>query len=103
MNYFALFYHVVDDFLTRRSEHRAEHLGLAREAHARGELVLAGALHDPPDQALLVFRAPDRTAAENFARSDPYVTSGLVRRWEVRPWAVVIGDEPHGGGKAVQP
>jgi hypothetical protein len=33
------------------------HLGLVRAAHARGELVLAGALGDPPDGALLVFRA----------------------------------------------
>jgi hypothetical protein len=28
---------------------------------------------------------------ERFAQSDPYVTSGLVRRWEVQPWAVVCG------------
>jgi uncharacterized protein YciI len=96
MNYFALFYHVVDDFLTRRSEYRPEHLRLVREAHARGELVLAGALHDPPDQALLVFRAADRSVAEQFARADPYVTSGLVRRWEVRPWAVVVGPDKEG-------
>jgi uncharacterized protein YciI len=102
MKYFALFYYVVEDFVSRRSAYREGHLRLAREAHARGELVLAGALTDPADRALLVFRAADRSVAEEFARNDPYVTSGLVTRWEVRPWAVVIGDDPCGASpKAV--
>jgi len=93
MQYFALFYHVVDDFVARRSAFRDEHLRLAREAHGRGELLLAGALTDPADRALLVFRVPDRSVVEQFARDDPYVTRGLVTRWEVRPWAVVIGKD----------
>jgi uncharacterized protein YciI len=99
MNYFALFYHVVNDFVARRSAYREEHLRLAREAHRRGELLLAGALADPADRALLVFRAADRSTAEEFARSDPYVTNGLVTHWEVRPWTVVIGADatPQGG------
>jgi uncharacterized protein YciI len=42
---------------------------------------------------LLVFRAADRSVVEAFARSDPYVLAGLVTRWEVRPWTVVIGNE----------
>lgn len=92
--YYALFYYVVDDFVSRRSPYRDEHLRLAREANRRGELLLAGALSDPADRALLVFRAPDRSVVEGFARNDPYVTSGLVTRWEVRSWAVVIGSEP---------
>ena len=49
------------------------------------------ALSDPADRALLIFRAPDGRVAEAFAQSDPYVINGLVTRWEVRPWAVVIG------------
>ena len=93
MKYFALFYDVVEDFLSRRSAFRQEHLRLAHEAHRRGELVLAGALADPADKALLVFRAADRSAVEEFARNDPYVVNGLITRWEVRSWAVVIGDD----------
>lgn len=92
MKYYALFYYVVDDFVSRRSEYREEHLRLAREAHRRGELLLAGAFSDPADRALLVFRAPERSVVEDFARNDPYVLRGLVTRWEVRSWAVVIGD-----------
>jgi uncharacterized protein YciI len=93
MKYFALFYYVVDDFVSRRSPHREEHLRLARAAQSRGELVLAGALTDPADRALLVFRAADRSTVEEFVRNDPYVTRGLVTRWEIRSWAVVIGGD----------
>jgi uncharacterized protein YciI len=99
MNYFVLLYHVVDDFVVRRSPYREEHLRLAGEAHRRGELLLAGALTDPADRALLVFRAAERSTVEAFARNDPYVVNGLVTRWEVRSWAVVIGDD-RGGATA---
>jgi uncharacterized protein YciI len=92
MNYYVLFYYVADDFAARRSPYRAEHLQLAREAHRRGELLLGGALGEPTDAALLVFRAPEKSVAEDFARRDPYVLNGLVTRWEVRPWTVVIGN-----------
>jgi len=94
MNYYILIYDVVDDYVSRRSAYRADHLQLAQEANRRGELVLGGALADPVDKALLVFRAPDRTPVEEFVRNDPYVLNGLVTRWEIRPWSVVIGNEP---------
>jgi len=72
--------------------HREAHLGLVRAAHSRGELVLAGALGDPPDGALLVFRGDNADIAERFARADPYVMQGLVTGWRVRPWNVVVGN-----------
>jgi uncharacterized protein YciI len=91
MKYFALIYYLIDGYLARRAQFREEHLRQAHEAHSRGELLLAGALGEPPDRALLVFRAPDISTPEAFARNDPYVINGLVTRWEVRPWIVVIG------------
>jgi hypothetical protein len=91
MNYYLLIYHVVDDYVARRAPFREEHLRLVRETHARGELVIAGALTDPADQAVLVFHSPDRSAAEKFAANDPYVRNGLVPRWEIRNWNVVVG------------
>ena len=93
MNYYALFYELVDDMVTRRVPFREEHLRLAREASERGELVLAGALADPVDRALLVFHVDDKSKAESFARKDPYVVNGLAKSWEVRPWNVVVGNE----------
>jgi uncharacterized protein len=94
MNYYALFYEVVDDFVTRRAPFRQEHLRLAKEARERGEIIFAGALAEPADRALIVFYAPDNSKAESFARKDPYVVNGLVKKWEVRPWNVVVGNEP---------
>ena len=93
MNYYALFYEVVDDFVARRAPFRQEHLRLAAEAHGRGEIFLAGALAEPADRALIVFHAADKRTAEAFARQDPYVMNGLAKKWEVRPWNVVVGNE----------
>jgi uncharacterized protein YciI len=90
MNYYLLFYHVVDDYVARRAQFRDEHLRLARAAHERSELILGGALSDPADAALLVFRAADKSVVEDFVRTDPYVINGLVTKWEIRPWTVVI-------------
>jgi uncharacterized protein len=90
MKYFALFYDVVEDFVVRRTPFRDEHLRLARESKERGELVFGGALADPVDQALLVFRAADAAVVEHFVANDPYVRNGLVTRWRIRPWAVAV-------------
>jgi hypothetical protein len=94
MKYFALIYYGDGNFVARRAPFREEHLRLVREAHARGELVMAGGLGDPVSGALLVFRAGDAGAAERFAKADPYVTQGVASRWEVKPWAVVVGLQP---------
>jgi len=92
MAYFAMTYNLVDDYMTRRGAFREQHLKLAADAHARGELILGGAFADPPDKALIIFRAKDSKVAESFARNDPYVLNGLVKDWEIRPWNVVIGN-----------
>ena len=91
--YFILFYDYVEDYMERRSAYRPDHFVLANAAHARGELVIAGALADPPDRGVLVFKGDSPAVAEKFARADPYVRNGIVTRWEVRPWTVVIGAE----------
>ena len=93
MPYFVLHYDVVDDFVNKRMPYRPAHLQEVREANARGELVMAGALSDPA-AAMLVFRGADKSAAENFAKNDPYVKEGLVKRWSVRQWTVVVGQDP---------
>ncbi len=91
MGYSALFYHVVDKFVERRVPFRELHLAHAQAAAQRGELALGGALADPADTALLIFRGSSPETAKTFAENDPYVRNGLVQRWEVRPWNVVVG------------
>jgi uncharacterized protein YciI len=96
--HYLLFYDVVPDYEERRAALRADHLAYARAAQDRGELVLGGALADPVDGAVLLFRGDSPAVAEAFARSDPYVQGGLVTRWRVRAWTTVVGD-----GAAVAP
>jgi uncharacterized protein YciI len=88
----VLMYELVDDYVERRAALRAEHLELARAAHERGELLLAGALADPYDRALLVFAGESPELAEDFARADPYVINGLVTAWTVRQWNEVLAN-----------
>lgn len=89
--HYLLIYDVVDDYVERRAPLRHAHIALAREAEARGELVLGGALANPADTAVLLFRGDSPAAAEAFATSDPYVLNGLVKQWRVREWTTVVG------------
>jgi uncharacterized protein YciI len=90
--HYLLFYEVGDDYLSRRAEFREAHLQKAWSASERGELVLGGALANPVDGAVLLFRGDSPEVAETFAKADPYVTSGLVKRWKVREWTTVVGE-----------
>jgi len=89
--YFLLFYDYVENAVERRAPLREEHLRLAREAVARGELLMGGAFAEPVDGAVLLFQADDPSVVEAFVRADPYVTAGVVTRWRIRPWTVVVG------------
>ncbi len=89
--HYLLIYDLVPDYLERRGAYRTEHLTLAWAAHDRGELVLAGALTDPVDTAILLSQGDSPAGAEAFAAADPYVRAGLVTRWQVRPWSTVAG------------
>ena len=92
MNHYLLIYQLQDDYLARRADFRGVHLKLAWEAHERGEFVLGGALADPVDTAMLLFKGDSPKVAEDFAKGDPYVTNGLVKSWSVRQWLTVAGD-----------
>ena len=91
--HFLLFYTYAPDMLERRSAFRGQHLELARASVAAGELVLAGALADPVDQGVLLFKGPTGARAEAFAVADPYVRNGLVTAWRVREWTTVAGPD----------
>ena len=89
--YSLLFYDYVADVADRRAPFREEHLALSGELHERGILLMAGALVEPLDGAVLVFSTDDRSVVEDFVARDPYVREGLVTSWRVRLWNVVIG------------
>ena len=90
--HFLLIYDLTADYLARRSQFRDEHLTLAWRSADAGELLLGGAVDNPPDQAFLLFEAASPDAAIRFAENDPYVKHGLVQRWRVRQWNTVAGE-----------
>lgn len=90
--HFILTYELASDYLERRAEFRDEHLALAWAAQERGELILAGAIAEPADRAILVFDCATSEPAQLFAARDPYVLNGLVRAFHVRQWNTVVGD-----------
>jgi uncharacterized protein YciI len=79
--------------VSRRTQFRAEHLAMLRDLHARGEVVMGGAVGETPEGAVVIFRSDSAAAAERFAADDPYVKNGLVLSWRVQPWNVVVGGE----------
>jgi len=89
--YWILSYDLVDDYLERREPLRPEHLKQAQLARNRGELLMAGALADPYDQAVFVWKVDDTEVIDRFVAHDPYVREGLVKGFRVRKWNVVVG------------
>ena len=90
--HYLLMYELSDDYLERRGEYRTEHLQLAWDAQERGEIVVAGALAEPADMAVLMFQAESPEVVERFAKADPYVIHGLVTGYRIRQWNTVVGD-----------
>ncbi|MBS9525994.1 YciI family protein [Litoribacter ruber] len=89
-NHYILFYTTIENYVEKRTPFREEHLRLADDARQRGDLLMAGALENPADGAILVFRAQSPEVAEDFAKNDPYVKNGLITKWFVRKWNVVV-------------
>ena len=89
--HFLMFYDYAPDYLERRGAFRDAHLQRAWQAEARGELVLGGALADPPDRGVLLFQCDSADIPERFAKDDPYVQNGIVTAYSIRPWTTVVG------------
>ena len=94
MKHFLLFYEAAADYATKRAPYRKKHLEHAIAAHQHGDLLLGGAFANPVDGAVIVFQGETPKAAEEFARTDPYVLNGVVTKWWVREWTTVVGDNP---------
>ena len=53
---------------------------------------MGGALADPYDQAVFLWKVDDTEVIDRFVAHDPYVREGLVKGFRVRRWNVAIGD-----------
>ena len=84
-----LFYEYVPDIAERRATFREAHLAHIREEQAAGRIVMAGAVGDPPHSGVIVFGDVDPAVIEEWVRTDPYMTAGLVTASRIEPWNVV--------------
>ena len=90
--YYVLFYEKAPDYAEKQKPYSPAHRDHVFAAADSGALILAGSLYEPDDgAALLVFQADGPAIAEAFAAADPYVQHGIVNRWQVRRWDVVVG------------
>ena len=81
---YVLFYESADDVRAKAPAHFAAHRAYWQSFLDSGTLLMIGTFEDPQEGALAVFTT--REAAEEFARGDPFVVSGVVRNWYVRGW-----------------
>lgn len=81
---YVSFYDVAPDALPKLMEHFPAHRARLDEFHARGDLIAAGPLGQPPTSAMGIF--PSKDAAEAFVKDDPFVLNGLVSNWRIVEW-----------------
>lgn len=88
--YYILTYETVQDYVELRKPFRSEHLALLKIELEKKHVVLGGALEDPADKAVIIWKVDDKKVVEEFVANDPYVQNGLVSKYEIRSWNVVI-------------
>jgi uncharacterized protein len=80
----------VPDILEKRTPYRPDHIKLAQGLQEKGVIVAGGAFN-PPTGAVFIFSAENKDVVEGFVKKDPYVSAGLVTKYEIKEWTVVIG------------
>ena len=81
---FVVFYELAENGMPKVMENYAAHSARLHEFHARGVLLMAGPLGNPPEGALAIFTT--REAAEEFVPGDPFVLNGVVGKWRIVEW-----------------
>lgn len=81
---FVTFYEMASDAGPKIMDHFPAHRARLDDFHARGLVLAAGPLGNPPEGAMGIFHS--REAAEDFVAGDPFVQNGLVSKWRVVEW-----------------
>ena len=84
-----LFYDYPEDVVEGRGPFREGHLDLIKQWKSDGRLVMAGAVGDPPNGGVLVFKVDDPAEIEAFVDADPYALNGVIVGRRIEPWNVV--------------
>jgi len=86
---YVLLYESADDVRSKAPLHFPAHVARWKEFQEQGTLLMIGAFANPQDESsMAIFTTGE--AAEAFARSDPFVLNGVVRRWSIREWNEAI-------------
>jgi uncharacterized protein YciI len=80
------------ELIAKREPYLKDHLRLCRQAADAGKLLLWGAVGNPIDSGMLIWRGADEEEVRSFIKQDPFVTNGLVRHWRIRPFHVHVVD-----------
>jgi uncharacterized protein YciI len=88
---FVVIYRYVPDIERRRVPYREEHLRWLHGMAEQGLVLLAGAVREPVDSAVLVVRATDLYAARRLLIDDPYAKANLITEVVARPIGLAIG------------
>ena len=91
-SYLLLTLEYVDGMVEKRGPYREEHLAGARRGFDEGKIVMAGALTDPVDTGVFVFKNCEKEEVEAFVKADAYYKAGLIPGYSIRPWMVVVGN-----------
>ena len=100
--YLLLTLDYVEDILEKRDPYRAEHIAGAKAQEAAGKCVLAGALQNPTDKGVFVFKDCDEAYVKAFVEGDAYYKAGLVPGYTIRPWMIVVGGVSERRARAVR-
>lgn len=86
---YVLFYESAEDLAPKARLHFAAHQARYRKFVDAGTLLMIGPFANAQDEgSMAIFTS--REAAEDFAREDPFVLNGVVRKWHVREWNEVL-------------
>ena len=75
----------------RRAPYCEEHLRLLTRRTSAENSSWRAHFQSPSTESAFVFRAADAAVPMRFVERDPYVRNGLVTRWKVRVWNIVVG------------
>jgi uncharacterized protein YciI len=88
---YVLLYDSADDVRSKAPMHFPAHVARWKEFQQNGTLLMIGTFGNPQDEgSMAIFTT--RQAAEAFARSDPFVLNGVVRRCSIREWNEAIAN-----------
>ena len=89
---YVLFYEAADNVAERAPPHMPAHRAHIDAYHDGRGLEQVGLFGSPQDEGAMVIFST-RGAAEEFARADPFVIHGVVKRLYVQEWDEIFSRE----------